>query len=63
MPIRANISHPPPLSAVAKTKGLYTVLSVAERDIRYVTPQATGEMYLLSRPDITIPLKSTTGYW
>lgn len=48
------------LFKVARIEGLYVSLLLAERDVRYVQPQAQGEMYLLSRPDLKVRFELTS---
>jgi hypothetical protein len=45
------------LFRLAKVEGLYMTLMVSERDMRHLTPQATGEVALLSHPDVNIPVR------
>lgn len=45
------------LFRLARIEGLYAVLYVSERDIRYVDPGATGELRLLSQPNQRIPFE------
>jgi hypothetical protein len=45
------------LFKVARIDGLYVEMMVPEREIRYVKPDATGFMRLVSRPDLEIPFK------
>jgi hypothetical protein len=47
------------LFRMARMEGLYLVMLVPERDIRYIPPNATGELVLVSRPDDKIPFKVT----
>lgn len=42
---------------LAKVEGLYMTLMVSERDMRYLTANATGEVALLSHPDVNIPVR------
>lgn len=44
---------------LARIEGLYVVVTVPERDMPLVAPDATGELVLVSRPDVKIPLKVT----
>ena len=39
---------------IAKVEGLYMTLMVSERDMRHLTPNATGEVALLSHPNVDI---------
>jgi len=48
------------LFRVARIEGLYAVLHVPESEIRYVRPNALGEMSLLARPDKRIPFQVET---
>jgi multidrug efflux pump subunit AcrA (membrane-fusion protein) len=41
---------------LAKVEGLYMTLMVSERDMRHLTPNATGDVALLSHPDVNIPV-------
>lgn len=45
------------LFRLARIEGLYAILYVPERDIRYVDPGATGELRLLSQPNQRIPFE------
>jgi multidrug resistance efflux pump len=42
---------------LAKVEGLYMTLMVSERDMRHLSPQATGEVALLSHPDVNIAVR------
>ncbi|WP_426106920.1 efflux RND transporter periplasmic adaptor subunit [Massilia sp. TSP1-1-2] len=42
------------LFRVARIDGLYVEIMVAERDVRYILPNATGELRLLARPGQSI---------
>ena len=42
---------------IAKIEGLYVTLMVAERQMRYVQPGASGEVSLLSHADHSIPVR------
>lgn len=42
---------------IAKVEGLYVTLMVAERQMRYVQPGASGEVSLLSHADHSIPVR------
>jgi multidrug efflux pump subunit AcrA (membrane-fusion protein) len=42
---------------LARIEGLYVVVTVPERDMPLITPNATGELVLVSRPDVKIPLR------
>lgn len=42
---------------LAKVEGLYMTLMVSERDMRHLTAKATGEVALLSHPDVSIPVR------
>ncbi len=42
---------------LAKVEGLYMTLMVSERDMRHLTPQAKGEVALLSHPNVNIPVR------
>ena len=42
---------------LARIEGLYVVVTVPERDMPLITPAATGELVLVSRPDVKIPLR------
>lgn len=42
---------------LAKVEGLYMTLMVAEKEMRHILPQATGEVALLSHPDHNIPIR------
>jgi len=42
---------------LAKVEGLYMTLMVSERDMRHLTPQASGEVALLSHPDVNIAVR------
>ena len=42
---------------LAKVEGLYMTLMVSERDMRHLTAQATGEVALLSHPNVSIPVR------
>ena len=48
------------LFRVARIDGLYIEILVPERDVRYVRPNARGELRLLSRPDESIPFQLAT---
>lgn len=56
MPLRQGDS----LFRLARIEGLYAMVHVSERDIRYIEPNATGELRLLSRPDLKIPFTLET---
>lgn len=45
---------------IAKVEGLYVTLMVAERQMRFINPAASGEVSLLSRPDQSIPIRVTS---
>ncbi|GAA4332705.1 hypothetical protein GCM10023144_23060 [Pigmentiphaga soli] len=45
------------LFKLARIEGLYVVTTVPERDIPLIAPNATGELALVSRPDVKIPLR------
>ena len=45
------------LYRLARVEGLYATLMVAERDAALVAPGQTGELVLVSRPDLKIPLR------
>lgn len=47
------------LFKLARIEGLYVVTTVPERDMPLVKPNATGELVLVSRPDVKIPLRVT----
>jgi hypothetical protein len=47
------------LFRMARMEGLYLVMLVPERDIRYIPLTATGQLVLVSRPDDKIPFKVT----
>ena len=42
---------------LAKVEGLYMTLMVTEKEMRYILPQATGEVALLSHPNHNIPVR------
>ncbi|MDD5029692.1 MAG: efflux RND transporter periplasmic adaptor subunit [Rhodoferax sp.] len=42
---------------LAKVEGLYITLMVSERDMRHLAPQASGEVALLSHPDVNIAMR------
>lgn len=48
------------LFRVARIDGLYVEILVAERDVRYIHPNAHGELRLLSRPDQVIGFTLST---
>lgn len=48
------------LFKVARIDGLYVEMMVPEREIRYVRPDAMGELRLVARPDLQIPFKLST---
>ena len=48
------------LFRVARIDGLYVEILVPERDVRYIRPNAKGELRLLSRPDQVIPFTLST---
>ena len=45
------------LYRLARVEGLYATLMVPERDAALVAPGQTGELVLVSRPDLKIPLR------
>ncbi|MEO7493545.1 MAG: efflux RND transporter periplasmic adaptor subunit [Massilia sp.] len=45
---------------IARIDGLYVDIMVPERDVRFIKPNARGELRLLSRPDQTIPFTLST---
>lgn len=49
-----------PLFRLARIEGLYAILYVPERDIRFVEPGASGELRLLSQPNESIPFELET---
>ena len=55
--LNAPVKKGDKLFRVARIDGLYVEILVPEREIRYVRPNATGELRLLSRPDESIPVK------
>lgn len=48
------------LFRVARIEGLYAVLQVPEREIRYLEQNAKGELTLLARPETRIPFEVET---
>jgi len=48
------------LFRVARIEGLFAVLQVPEREIRYLEPHAKGELTLLARPEKRIPFEVAT---
>lgn len=42
---------------LAKVEGLYVTLMVSERAMRHITPAATGEVALISHPNVNIPVR------
>jgi len=48
------------LFRVAKLEGLYVSLSVSEKEMRHINPQAEGELVLISNPDTVIPIRITS---
>jgi hypothetical protein len=42
---------------LAKVEGLYVTLMVSERAMRHITPEATGEVALISHPNVNIPVR------
>ena len=55
--LNAPVKKGDKLFRVARIEGLYVELLVPERDIRYVKPDAVGQLRLLSRPDQKISFK------
>jgi len=48
------------LFRIARIDGLYVEILVPERDVRYIKPNARGELRLISRPDQLIPFTLST---
>jgi len=45
------------LFRIAKVEGLYATLMVSERQMRYITSGASGEVALLSNPQLSVPIR------
>lgn len=58
--LNAPVKKGDKLFRVARIDGLYVEMLVPEREVRYVKPNATAVLRLLSRPDDTIRIKLST---